>query len=192
MQIKGFFFDLDGTLVDSKLDFDLMREDLAFPEGVPILEHIDTLTDPNHIKRSHEIVHQHELKGAIESELIFGVIEFLNSIKEKNYPTAILTRNSRECSELMIKKHSLVVDHVITREDFPPKPKPDALLHLAKINNLEPCECIYIGDFAFDIEAARNAGMKAGLILTKDNESFKERADIYFKDYLELKNQLSL
>ena len=36
--IKGVVFDLDGTLVDSRLDFDAIRAELDFPQGRPILE----------------------------------------------------------------------------------------------------------------------------------------------------------
>src|SRR5258706_15978924 len=35
--IRGLIFDLDGTLVDSRLDFDLMRQEMELPAG-PILE----------------------------------------------------------------------------------------------------------------------------------------------------------
>ena len=38
-----FIFDMDGTLVDSALDFDAMRQELGFPKDAPILEHIETL-----------------------------------------------------------------------------------------------------------------------------------------------------
>lgn len=31
--LKAIFFDLDGTLVDSNLDFELIRRDLGFPVG---------------------------------------------------------------------------------------------------------------------------------------------------------------
>ena len=34
--IRGLIFDLDGTLVDTQLDFDLMRREMELPPG-PIL-----------------------------------------------------------------------------------------------------------------------------------------------------------
>ena len=38
MKIHGVVFDLDGTLVDSALDFAAMRRDMQLPAGQPILE----------------------------------------------------------------------------------------------------------------------------------------------------------
>ena len=35
---KAFIFELDGTLVDSKLDFTHIRVDIGMPENEPILE----------------------------------------------------------------------------------------------------------------------------------------------------------
>ena len=43
INFKAFIFDMDGTLVDSFLDFDSMREELNFPKGVPLLEYIESM-----------------------------------------------------------------------------------------------------------------------------------------------------
>ena len=52
----------------------------------------------------------------------------------------------------------------VTKEDaFPLKPAPDALLHLAKKHDLNPAECIMLGDREIDIEAALAAGMNGAL-----------------------------
>lgn len=46
---------------------------------------------------------------------------------------------------------------------FPRKPAPDALLFLMKKCNLNPKECLMIGDRPIDVEAGNNAGMKGCL-----------------------------
>ena len=38
------FFDMDGTLLDSRLDFDLIRNELGLA-GTPILEAMESMTD---------------------------------------------------------------------------------------------------------------------------------------------------
>lgn len=38
MTIRAVVYDLDGTLVDSGLDFPAIRREMALPDGVPILE----------------------------------------------------------------------------------------------------------------------------------------------------------
>ena len=40
MPIRAAIFDLDGTLVDSGLDFDLMRAEMGLARGLPLLEAI--------------------------------------------------------------------------------------------------------------------------------------------------------
>ena len=42
---RGIIFDLDGTLVDSRLDFDAMRREMGLPVGVPILEGLANVPD---------------------------------------------------------------------------------------------------------------------------------------------------
>lgn len=184
--MKAIYFDLDGTLVDSKLDFHQMRKDLGFPKNVPILEHIETLTDANAIESANRIVVDHELKGARESELYNGVRELFLFLEENKIPTAILTRNCRAATQLTLEKFNLKVEHVITREDFPAKPSPSALLHLAEIHQVEPAYSAYIGDYDFDIQTARNAGMKAGLFINDKNQNLVDRADFHFSCFHKL------
>ncbi len=45
MIVRGVIFDLDGTLVDSGLDFDLMRREMGLPPGKPLLESFDLLPE---------------------------------------------------------------------------------------------------------------------------------------------------
>lgn len=183
MKFSAVFFDLDGTLIDSKLDFDAMRRDLNFPKGVPILEEIEKLTDKVEIEKSMEIVHQHELIGAQNSKLIEGVSEVLAYLHENDIPTGILTRNSRVCTELMLSKHKLDFDQVLTREDCAPKPSPEGLLILARHFQVEPRDCLYVGDFHFDIITAHNANMQSALIQSPKTKTFENEATYLFKTY---------
>ncbi len=181
--VKAYFFDLDGTLMDSKLNFDLMREDLGFPKDVPILEYIDTLECEKAIQKANEIVLHHEYEGAKNSSPIPGVMQFIEQLQKKNYPVAILTRNCRKATDYMLNKHGLHIEKVITREDFPPKPDPSALQYLAKFYKMDPKECIYIGDFKFDLVTAKNAGMQSALFDRFENLNFKHMADYTFSSF---------
>lgn len=183
---KAIFFDLDGTLIDSKLDFDQMRLDLNLPHGAPVLEEVEKIENPDQKERSHAIIHQHELIGASESVLIEGVFELLDDFP---LPTGILTRNSRVCTNLMLEKHGLKLEHVLTREDCTPKPDPAGLLHLSKIHQVDPSDCLYVGDFQFDILTAHNAGMKAALYQPKGELPFSHMADYTFSNYLEFRSR---
>lgn len=185
-ELKGFIFDLDGTLFDSKLDFDLMRTDLNFPKDVPILEHLELITDENERVKCHDIIHQHELKGAQIAKPFPGVLELLELLKEKNIPHAIITRNSKVPTTYLLEKYKLDYIYTITREDFIPKPDPTSLLHIQKTWGISQHQLCYIGDFLHDLQAARNAGMKAILYRNHKNQAFESEADYILHDFNEI------
>ena len=182
-QYKGFFFDLDGTLVDSHLDFDAMRRDLDFPEGALILEHLETLPASQQ-EEAKKIIHEHELKGAHSSIIIPGAKDLIDYIHKQNCYSAIQTRNSLECTQIMLKKHNLKIDTIITRENFKPKPHPEGLLYLQKKFNLQKSECVYFGDYLFDEQTARNANMDFILIKTNQNFTSSDYAKAISENYL--------
>ena len=185
-QLKAIIFDLDGTVVDSKLDFDLMREDLSFPKEVPILEHLETIKDEKEIIFCHEVINRHELKGAHESELMPGFLSFFNHLKNKKLPMGILTRNSKKVTQITLDKFNLEFDIVYTRECAAPKPDPEGLLLMAQKWEIDPASIAYVGDFQFDIEVARRAGMVSFLIEWPKNLAYRDEADLCFNDYEKL------
>ena len=66
-----------------------------------------------------------------------------------------------------IEKSGLNVQKILTREDAPAKPKPDALLYFSNLWRFDPQECIYVGDYLYDLQAANNAKMHACLYLNE-------------------------
>lgn len=60
---NGIIFDLDGTLVDSRLDFAAIRKALRCPEDVGVLEFIDTLPQREQAA-AHAVVLEYEREGA--------------------------------------------------------------------------------------------------------------------------------
>ena len=111
------------------------------------------------------------------------MIELLDHIQREKLPTAIITRNSQETAQHILNKHSLNFDIVISREDTPPKPDPTQLNNLVSRFNLDPKQCLYIGDMSFDLDFARNAGVKSGLYVRPNNHSIKNKADIVISCY---------
>ena len=184
--LKGYIFDLDGTLFDSKLDFDQMRLDLNFPKGASILEHLESILDETEKKKCQEIIHQHEMTGANIAKPFPFVLELLELLNQKNIPHAIITRNSKKPTSYLLKKYQLDHIYTITREDFVPKPDPSSLLHVQEKWKLPHSELCYIGDFLHDLEAAKNAGMKAILYRNHKNDIYEEYADYVLKDFSEI------
>ena len=101
-EIRGGAFDLDGTLVDSKLDFDAMRADLGFPSNQPILEHLATLTGQRQIEQANEIILAHEMAGAKAASWMPGAQAFVELLHSQQLPMAILTRNIKQATALTL------------------------------------------------------------------------------------------
>ena len=156
--IQGVIFDLDGTLADSRLDFTAIRSELACPEGVGVLEYIQLLPGSER-GAAEQIVLDHERRGAERAEWIPGARECLQFCPRRNLPTAILTRNAREVADLTMSRLGIQVDMLLAREDCPPKPAPDGLLQIAAAWSLSPKRLVYVGDFLYDLQAARRANM---------------------------------
>ncbi len=190
MKFKGFVFDLDGTLVDSKLDFDRLRLDLGLSEQAPILEAVEAWS-PEKQRWAHQIIDEHELAGAAASLVYPGVREFLQSLSDRKIPSAVFTRNSRRATEITLTKHDLQFPHVITRNDAPAKPNPTGLLQIAKHFQLAPAEILYVGDYVYDLKAGLAAQIPTALYLSQSPVDFDTSgAHFIFSDYLELTTYL--
>ncbi len=176
-RFQALLFDLDGTLVDTRLDFAALRRELGFPEGIGLLEHLDTLPAAQ-ADRARALIHRHEMAGAAAATWIDGAEALLATLHRRGVPTAILTRNSRAAVACTHDALNLPVDLILTREDCAPKPDPDGLLRIADQLRLVPAHCLYVGDFVYDLRAARNAGMAAGLLLNGNNGHFTDQADL--------------
>lgn len=156
-RISGFIFDLDGTLIDSGLDFYAMRRDMGLAEDSSILEEMAKMEN-NRAIFCRKILERHELEGAKRAVLIPGVAEFLQHLDQLNIKCAIVTRNSRFMAEIMLEQCGLNIERLIAREDGPVKPDPWAILNICNDWNLNPDRVVMLGDYRYDIEAGNAAG----------------------------------
>lgn len=157
---RGVIFDLDGTLVDSKLDFAAMRRDLGFAPDAEILETIAAVGDNAERKRLEDIVHLHEFAGANNAVAFPGALDLLGMLAKNNISVAIFTRNSRATAEYTLKRVGFEISFIVAREDAPPKPDP-AGLHLITCKwDIKAHEALFVGDYLYDLEAGRLAGIQ--------------------------------
>ena len=159
---RGVIFDLDGTLVDSALDFDLMRREMGIQGRRPILETLNSL-DPAEAERMWAIVAEHELRGVERATLFPGAREFLAELTRRGIKRAIVTRNSRASTLATLARLAIDVDAIISRDDAPAKPAPEGILRICQRWNTPPGQCVMVGDYYFDIQAGQRAGTRTVL-----------------------------
>lgn len=185
-QIKVFAFDLDGTIVDSQLDFDHMRRDLGLGSNTPILEAVENYSSQTKKKQAHAIIRRHELLGIEKATLMPGFLELADFLKSKSIPIAIQTRNSSEVAQLTLEKFNLNIPLVLSRDNCPPKPNPEGLFRIMEKFGAEKKQTIYIGDSSYDINTAMNAGVLSALFMSDYNKGFNCEADFKIKDFREM------
>ena len=197
MGFEAVVFDLDGVLIDSRLDYQRMREairELLREAGVE-LEGFEDLK----IWEMLNIAHQRyiELGGSeadwerlmrcvdetlsrIELEALPGVKmnpeapEVLRTLRSRGLKIGVATRSCRLYAERSLERVGLrrYIDALLARDDVQhPKPDPRHLLAVIELLRVEPSEVLYIGDTTTDLEAARGAGVHFLGLLTSSEWS---------------------
>lgn len=192
--IRGVIFDMDGTLTRPYFDFDAIRREIGLPVGnaTPILEALMLMT-PEERARAEQILHAHENRAAVESELQDDALHVLERIRAGGLRVGLLTRNSRVCTEIVLTRHGLTFDCVHTREDGPVKPAPDAILRMCAGWGIAPGDVWMVGDYLFDVQAGRAAGTRTALIIgDSPMPDYADQADLVIRRLAELLPALGL
>lgn len=191
--IRGIVFDMDGTLVDSQLDFDAMRREMELPAGLPILEAVARLPKL-HAERCQVILDRHEREGHERATLLPGVSELLAELGSRAIRVAIATRNSRAITAATLDKLRLAFDFALTRDDGPVKPDPWPVQHACERWQLTAAHVAVIGDYKFDIECGRAAGCQT-VLLTHPHDAATytndEQADLLLTSLAEYERLLA-
>jgi len=174
--IKLVIFDLDGTITQPHLDFNRIREELGIGSDRSILDYIGSLDEKDKARAS-AVLDAHEKDAAYNSKLTPGARELFAYLKENNIRTAIITRNARENVHIVLDKHGLSVDEIVTRGDGPVKPSPEGVFALCKKFSITPEEVLFVGDYLFDIQTGKNAGTKTALLKWQDTSGWDVQAD---------------
>ena len=186
VRLKAVVFDLDGTLVESKIDYERMSgmiRGVLREAGIPE----ERLTDRRKIyqiirggdralaemgveparwatvaSEMERIMNQVELEGAHLSKPMRNSAETLRALRGRGLGIGIATRGCREYATESMRLTGLhtYVDACLARDEVP-HPKPDArhLLDVVTRLGVEPTEVFYVGDTSTDLETAKAANV---------------------------------
>jgi HAD superfamily hydrolase (TIGR01509 family) len=150
---RHWIFDMDGTLTMAAHDFDAIRKELNIESGIPILEAIETMP-PQLAQQTSAKLHQLELEIAAESVAQPDAEAMLEHLQ---------TRNAEDIATVTLQAAGLAKYFqgtcVIGRERCLPKPDPAGLHHLLGNWQADTQHAVMVGDYVFDLQAGRNAGV---------------------------------
>jgi len=164
--IQAVLFDFDGTLTKpGGLDFSEFKKQIGCPQNTPVLEFIEAVSDQDRRRRLYSDLDKFEITAAGHSHPCEGAEELIVYLRGKGVRVGIVSRNSRRSIDRAFMNFSSTsIDHfdVIVSRDDPVKPKPsgDAILLAIRKLHLDPEKVMFIGDYAFDIDAGREAGVR--------------------------------
>lgn len=181
--IRGWVFDLDGTLTIAQHDFPAIRRELGIPAQDDILGHIAALAEPQRSEMSARLdAIEERLAEAVEPAL--GAAQLIRHLHARGDQLGILTRNLRSVALSSLRTLGVLdcfaAQDILGREEATPKPDPDGILLLIDRWNLAPAEVLMVGDFRFDLEAGRAASCRTCLVHAEN--AWPELADWHVID----------
>ncbi len=211
-------FDMDGTLFDTGPQFLNIINRLRKARNEAEVSY-DSLRDvvsqgsPSMIKKAFNFDEKHpEYQGIYEEFLKIyhdtlgegvaffpGVSELLKTLDEQNIPWGIMSNRKEAYIKPFLKKfdlHERSKCFVGADTVGIGKPDPAPLLYCAKLLNLPPQVCFYVGDYPTDVQAANAAQMKSvavswGYYDTKTQDIHSWKADIILNQPMDLLKHLN-
>lgn len=194
-KIKGIIFDMDNTLLRSKIDFGLMKQETfkflvlhnILPPDFDITNHTTStiikaavstnLMTEKLLIEMWGIPKKYEVIGMKDADLEPGVIELLEELKEK-YRISIVTNNSIKAAREALMRNNIFeyFDYVIARENMSSlKPSPSGFQYiLDQHSDIKKEEWISVGDAWIDGKASLEAGIPF-IAYQADIEKMNER-----------------
>lgn len=136
--IRAAIFDLDDTLLNSRALFEA-RE-----------------------RRDWGVV-MAGLDSVVPFEVADGqpaITSLPKAARDRGLAVGVFTHSPEPYADALLRRHKIKVDEMVTGSDrLPPKPDPTGLITVARALQIDPAECVYIGDSVADFGAAAAAGM---------------------------------
>lgn len=183
MPYKAVVFDLDGTLVESRIDYEKMGTQIRELLGrMGMEEHIEdrrkaymvtqggakSLLEyglpPENLERTlvelDRVMNRIELDALPTMKLKPNAVETIKALHADGYRLGICTRSHRAYADRTLEMYGLdSLFHAVVARDDTPHPKPDARQLLVTIDMVGATreDTLYIGDTTTDLVTAENA-----------------------------------
>ena len=209
--IKGYIFDLDGTLADSMWVWNQLDIDYLSSKGHTVPENLsDEITHLSFTQTAEYFKNRFNLDDSIEDiincwndmaynyysnkvSLKAGALEYLNKLKKSGCKIALATSNSHTLLEATLKSNNIyhLFDAItITDEVKKGKDNPDIYLLCAKKLGIRPDQCMVYEDILVAAKGAKLAGMKVTAVFDEESKKnadlLKDICDFYINDFTEL------
>lgn len=174
MNAKAVLFDLDGVLLDSKINMDLAWQEVQAQCGVtvPFADYFAQIGRP--FPEILEILGLGAKRAEIEptflmaslrhmdrAEFFPGITEMMASLKAAGLKLAIVTSKDTARTSKVLARMLYSFDVVRTPNGlYRGKPAPDHLLAAIAEMQIDPADAVFVGDMPVDEEAARRAGIR--------------------------------
>jgi len=185
--IKAVFFDLDGTLIEFKLDVRSAKEEVVrvirsiIPEArefdygqsyFTMLDEVRKISDEETYLKARsavfKVLDRFEEKAAKEATLRKGALETLSTLRRHGKMVALLTNSGKKAVDNILEKFDIrkYFDIVLTRDDLKfMKPSPEGIYNLLSFFKVKADECLTVGDGVIDIIPSRIAKIKTVVVV---------------------------
>ncbi len=174
-------FDLDGTLVDTAPDLiaclnkaleihgfntiaaDKIKPFISYGAAAMISNSVDHCDEATREKILHTMLERYQQNIAEHSNFFNGIRETLSTIERLGLKWGIVTNKRERFTNPLIDALQLTdrVACVVSGDTTAnSKPHPEPMLTACAQANVQPEQCVYIGDAIHDIDAGKNANMK--------------------------------
>ena len=184
-----WIFDLDGTLTVSAHDFDHIRRELGLAPETPILEALHAMPEAE-AAPLWDSLNELEFYYAGKASVMQGASELLQKLHENGRQLAILTRNTMPVVKQTLQAckidHFFPLNHILDRDACMPKPSPDGVRHLLDLWQADADDTVMVGDYLYDLEAGKGAGVATVHLDTRGDVDWSEFTDIRVEELGEL------
>lgn len=186
--VKHLFWDMGGTLVDTYPQLDAALAQVVTAHGRHVtLDEVAALTrrstgdaisalatrfdiDEDEFEAANNALKKHWLTDP--APVMPGAHEVMDAVRSAGGLNLVVTHRDRASATNLVESLGLRIDDLISTEDgFARKPDPAMYLELLRRHDLDPGDCLGVGDRGIDAQAARAAGIPSASLMPDDPDA---------------------